>query len=88
MRLGEIALKWGLLSDGDLERCLGYQRQLKKANAHMRLGQVMVHLDYISTTQLVALLETQKKIRQVEDEEGTGAEDEGADGPDLSATPE
>lgn len=70
MRLGELALKWGLLTDLELKRCLEYQAQLRKANAHLKIGQVMVHLDYISTSQLVALLETQRKIREVDDESG------------------
>ena len=66
MKLGEIAVKWGLIGDGDLDRCLQYQKHLASSQAHLKLGQILVKLDLISTRQLVALLDVQRKIRKTD----------------------
>jgi hypothetical protein len=66
MKLGEIAVKWGLIGGEDLERCLQYQRHLACSNAPLKLGQILVKMDLVSTRQLVALLDVQKKIRRAE----------------------
>ena len=64
--MGEIAVKWGLIGNGDLERCLQYQKHLASSQAHLKLGQILVKLDLISTRQLVALLDVQRKIRKTD----------------------
>jgi hypothetical protein len=62
MRLGDLAVSWGLLGRRELQLCLQFQEGLRRRNTFLKIGQVMVRLDYISSTQLVALLDVQKKI--------------------------
>jgi hypothetical protein len=61
--LGILAIKRARLKMQDLDRCLRVQRELAAAGAHLRLGQIMVREDLISTTQLVGLLDEQRNLR-------------------------
>lgn len=76
MKLGEIAVKWGLIGTVDLQRCLQYQRHLARSNVHLKLGQILVKRDLISTRQLVALLDVQKKIRKESESAREGGDEE------------
>lgn len=76
MKLGEIAVKWGLIGTVDLQRCLQYQRHLARSNVHLKLGQIFVKRDLIATRQLVALLDVQKKIRKEAESSGEGRDEE------------
>ncbi len=76
MKLGEIAVKWGLIGNGDLDRCLQYQKHLTSSQAPLKLGQILVKLDLISARQLVALLDVQRKIRNT-DAPGSESSEEG-----------
>jgi len=62
-RLGALAVRQGMLGGSELARCLRRQVRLRKAGIRLRLGQVLVGEDLISTSQLVRLLEAQRDLR-------------------------
>jgi hypothetical protein len=61
-RLGELALEWGLITRKELLHTLQFQEGLRRSSAPLKIGQVFVKLDYLSTSELVQLLEVQRKI--------------------------
>ena len=63
-RLGALAVNRGILGGTELARCLRRQGRLRKAGIRLRLGQVLVGEDLISTSQLVELLEAQRLLRK------------------------
>jgi hypothetical protein len=63
-RLGALAVSRGILGGGELARCLRRQDRLRRAGIRLRLGQVLVGEDLISTSQLVQLLEAQRHLRK------------------------
>jgi hypothetical protein len=58
--IGKLALCRGWISRDDLRQCLVEQRWRRRLGGRIRLGQIMVRRDLISTSQLVALLDNQK----------------------------
>jgi len=62
-RLGELAVECGYMRPIDLDRCVRAQRRLRLSGVALRLGQVMIQRDLISTSQLVELLEMQRDRR-------------------------
>ena len=66
LRLGDIAVRHGLLRNEQVARCLAAQRRLRREGVNLRLGQLMVRDDLLSTTQLVRLLEIQRLLRDEE----------------------
>jgi hypothetical protein len=62
-RLGLLAVGQGMVLRNDLARCLRRQVRLKQAGIRLRLGQVLVKEDLISTSQLVRLLGVQRRLR-------------------------
>lgn len=62
-RLGALALHQGMVARADLARCLRRQVRLQQAGVRLRLGQVLVREDLISTSQLVELLGLQRQMR-------------------------
>ena len=62
-RIGVLAVRRGYLRPGELRRCVQAQRSLRDSGIALRLGQVMIQRDLISTSQLVELLQLQRERR-------------------------
>ena len=62
-RIGQIALRCGFVRGEQLENCLKHQITLRTKGIELKLGQILIRYDAISTTQLVELLERQRKLR-------------------------
>jgi hypothetical protein len=63
-RIGSLAVERGYLRTFELRRCVRAQAKLRKVGVVIRIGQVMIHRDLISTSQLVELLQLQRERRQ------------------------
>jgi len=62
-RLGALAVAESLVSKDDVQECLAEQRRLSGEGIQLRIGQIMVRKDLISTTQLVRLLDLQRTFK-------------------------
>lgn len=62
-RLGNLAIERGYLSPFELRRCVRTQARLRRAGVVIRIGQLMINRDLISTSQLVKLLQLQRERR-------------------------
>lgn len=64
LRIGELAVRQGLISAEDLARLLRVQNSLRDSGVRRRLGQMMLMHDLITPRQLDDLLKLQAEYRR------------------------
>ena len=64
LRLGQLAIKQGLISKEDLDRLLRVQKSMLDSGVRRRIGQMLVMHDLITPRQLEDLLNLQSDLRK------------------------
>jgi len=64
LRLGQLAIKQGMISKEDLDRLLRVQKSMLDSGVRRRIGQMLVMHDLITPRQLEDLLNLQSELRK------------------------
>ncbi|HZV00328.1 MAG TPA: hypothetical protein VFF73_26655 [Planctomycetota bacterium] len=69
---GKLVILRGLATQGEVEECIFHQRQLADQGERLRIGEVMVNKGYLTTEDVLALLELQQRADLVARPETAG----------------